>query len=104
MGTDWQQEVSAAFSEARSVFGVAFTVAGDSKTYYGVQRDTSTLLPLGSGGFVEDFDGTMDYNNAEVDPDVGEEITIGSTTYRVGHKVTSLEDTVGVLYLIGVSK
>ena|ERR1017187_1270978 len=103
MGT-WQTEVTNAFAAARSAFGVPFTVTGNSQVYYGVQRETSDMLPLGSGGFMQDYDGGLEVNNTEIDPPIGTTILLDGNPMRIQHKASSGEDPVTLWYLIGVSK
>jgi hypothetical protein len=103
----WQKEVTNAFIEARTNFGVPFTIIspnGSAQIYYGVQRETGDMLPLGSGGFVQDYDGGLEVLNTEIDPDIGTIILLGGNQMRIQHKQSSGEDPVTLWYLIGASK
>jgi hypothetical protein len=111
--TDWAAELTGAFIAAREVFGVSFRViqlpggatVTNPQTYYGVQRETSEMLPLQSGGFVEDFDGGLEVLNTEISPVIGSIISINSgPLMRVAYSKSSNEDPVTLLYLIGVNK
>lgn len=96
--------VVSGFKEARTAFGVNFTVTGVSGTYRGVMRDTDYLLALGSGGFTNDCSGGLEYLSDEVTINIGNKVTIGSRTYRVDKFNDSDEDPVRVAFLVGVNK
>ena len=100
----WADFQTAGFRSARQVFGVDFTVAGDSTTYRGVMRDTAEMLPLQSGGMPQDYDGALDTLKDDVDPNVGTKLTINGITYRIEHKQGSEDDPVQTLFYTGIQK
>lgn len=111
--TDWAAELTNAFIAAREVFGVSLQViqlpggqvVTDPQTFYGVQRKTSDMLPLQSGGFMQDFDGGLEVLNTEINPAIGSILSInGGPPMRIAYSKSSTEDPVTLLYLIGVSK
>ncbi len=100
--SDWSNQVTDAWKACRDTFGVTLTIAGVD--YRGVMRDTSSLMPLMSGGFPVDYSGAVEVLSSEINPAIGTKVTIGTATYRIEHKQGSDEDPVTVLYLQGISK
>lgn len=96
--------LKAGFCEARKQFGVSFTVAGISGTFKGVQHSTSDMLILGSGGFMQDYAGGLEYLTADVTIPNGRKVTIGGVVYRTEHASGESIDPVRMVFLTGVDK
>jgi len=101
---DFSNMVVDGFKEARSEFGVDFTVTGVTGTFRGVMRTTDDMLMAQIGGFQQDYLGGLEYLSADVTISNGGKITIGSTTYRVEHAQSSVEDPVRTVFLTGKEK
>ena len=72
-----------AFRDSRQLDGSAFTVNGGSAQYRGIlSAGIGSNVPI-AGGFMQDWDKTLDYLPSEIALVVGDKVTVGSTTYRV---------------------
>jgi hypothetical protein len=72
---------TASFRDSRQLDGCTFTVNGG--TYRGIlSAGIGSNVPV-SGGFLQDYDKSLDYLPSEIALAVGDKITTDGVTYRV---------------------
>ena len=83
MGNELSRLRAASFRESRQLDGCTFTVNGGSTNYTGILSAGVDTKMLMAGGFMTDYERSLEYLPSEIALAIGNTITTGGKTYRV---------------------
>ena len=83
MGNELDRLRAASFRETQKLDGCTFTVNGGATEYAGILASGSEMSNLVPGGFLTDYDKTLEYLPADIALTVGDKVTTGGKVYRV---------------------
>jgi hypothetical protein len=83
MGAELTRLRTEAWRQCLQLDGATFTVNGGSTEYRGIVSSGAELSPLIPGGFMADYEKTLDYLPGDVALAIGDKVTTSGKTYRV---------------------